>query len=171
MIRIRVEQPEDVAEVRALNEMVFETPTEARIVDALQQNCPDVLSLVAEEDGCILGHILFSQVVIESEGQKTQGMGLAPMAVCPGRQGQGIGSQLVKSGIDILQERNCPFIIVLGHPQYYPRFGFELASEHGLFCQWDGVPDEAFMVMIMDPEVLDGVSGVARYRKEFDEAM
>jgi len=168
MISVRLERPEDVGKVRALNESVFETPTEANIVDALRQNCPDVLSLVAQEDGYILGHIMFSQAVIDCSGRKVIGMGLAPMAVLSGRQGQGVGSQLVKSGIDILQERNCPFIIVLGHPRYYPRFGFELASQYGLSPQWDGVPDEAFMVMIMDPEALDGVSGVAKYRDEFD---
>jgi putative acetyltransferase len=89
----------------------------------------------------------------------------------PDRQRQGIGSMLVKAGIDELCERNCPFIIVLGHPEYYPRFGFVPAARHGLSCQWDGIPDEAFMVLILDEISMAGVSGVARYRDEFAEAM
>ncbi len=169
MISIREEEPRDIPSVRALNEEVFESPAEADIVDALRVNCPGTLSLVAEERGRILGHILFSRVTVDRNGQTIAGMGLAPMAVSPDRQGQGIGSHLVKSGIDILQDQNCPFIIVLGHPQYYPRFGFERASAHGLACQWEDVPDEAFMVMVLDPEAFDGVSGVVRYRDEFDQ--
>jgi putative acetyltransferase len=98
-------------------------------------------------------------------------MGLAPVAVLPDRQRGGIGSSLVKRGLEILRDRGCPFVIVLGHPEYYPRFGFELASNYGLYSQWDGVPDEAFMVMIMDHASLKGVSGVAKYREEFNEAM
>lgn len=98
-------------------------------------------------------------------------MGLAPMAVLPERQRQGIGSTLVRAGIDVLWERNCPFIIVLGHSGYYPRFGFVPASRHGLLCQWDGIPDEAFMVLILDDDAMAAASGAARYRREFDQAM
>ncbi len=93
------------------------------------------------------------------------------MAVLPERQRQGIGSMLVQAGVDAMRERNCPFIIVLGHPKYYPRFGFAAASHHGLSCQWDGVPDEAFMVLILDESAMASVSGTARYRDEFDLAM
>jgi putative acetyltransferase len=99
------------------------------------------------------------------------GMGLAPMAVLPDRQREGIGSQLVRRGLDILRDRGCPFAVVVGHPEYYPRFGFERASQHGLKSQWDGMPDEAFMVIVMDAAAMAGVSGVARYRNEFDEVV
>ena len=71
----------------------------------------------------------------------------------------------------MLKESPCPFVIVLGHPEYYPRFGFVPASGHGLQCQWDNVPDEAFMVLVFDESAMKGVSGVARYRSEFDAAM
>lgn len=98
-------------------------------------------------------------------------MGLAPMAVKPDRQKQGIGSSLVERGLEILREQGCPFVIVLGHPEYYPRFGFERASKYGLLSQWEGVPDEAFMVIVLDQTALESVSGVAKYRAEFDEAM
>lgn len=171
MITIRIERPEDVLQVRKINEQAFETPAEANIVDTLRQTCPSSLSLMAEDGSCVVGHILFSPAGVNSSGGRIEGMGLAPMAVLPDRQRQGIGSQLVKRGLEILRERGCPFVIVLGHPEYYPRFGFELASKHGLSCQWEGVPDEAFMVLILDDILMKDVSGVARYRDEFNEAM
>ena len=93
------------------------------------------------------------------------------MAVHPEYQNKGIGSLLVEEGIKRLKETSCPFIIVLGHEKYYPRFGFETASKYGIKPQWEGVPDEAFMIMINDKEKMAGASGVAKYRKEFDEAM
>ena len=99
------------------------------------------------------------------------GAGLAPMAVQPEFQRKGVGSALVNRGLDELRSRSCPFVVVLGHPEYYPRFGFERAWKHGLQCQWEGVPDEAFMVMIFEPCVMPEGGGVARYRDEFDAAM
>ena len=69
----------------------------------------------------------------------------------------------------MLRERGCPFVVVVGHPEYYPRFGFEPASKHGLLSQWEGIPDAAFMVFILDPDAMEGVSGVATYRDEFNE--
>ena len=116
-----------------------------------------------------MGHILFTPVVVESAGRRVLGMGLAPMAVLPDRQRQGIGSQLVRRGLDILRERGCPFVVVVGHPEYYPRFGFEPASMHGLASQWEGVPDAAFMVLVLDVHAMAGVSGVAKYREEFND--
>ena len=171
MINIRIESRKDIHQVRLLNEQAFEQPAEANVVDKLRRNCPDYLSLVAEDGRNIVGHILFTQAVIEDTGGVIQGMGLAPMAVMPARQRQGIGSRLVKRGLEILREQGCPFVIVLGHPEYYPRFGFERASKYGLSSQWEGVPDEAFMVIVMDQAALTGISGVAKYRAEFDEAM
>jgi len=168
---IRPEKPDDIAAVRAINETAFDEPTEATIVDSLRDACPDAVSLVAVEDDRILGHIFFSQVSVSGGDEVAQGMGLAPMAVLPERQRQGIGSMLVQAGIDAMRERNCPFIIVLGHPEFYPRFGFAPASQHGLSCQWDGVPDEAFMLLILDEPAMAGVSGAVRYRDEFDQAM
>jgi len=171
MITIRPERPDDIAAVRTINEAAFGEPTEANIVDSLRNACPDAVSLVAVEDDEILGHIFFSPVSVSGEHEVPRGMGLAPMAVLPERQRQGIGSLLVRAGIDVMREQNCPFIIVLGHPEYYPRFGFAPASLHALSCQWDGVPDEAFMALILDEPAMAGVSGKARYRDEFDQAM
>ncbi|MBU2623130.1 MAG: N-acetyltransferase, partial [Proteobacteria bacterium] len=114
----------------------FEQPVEADIVDKLRQACPDFISLVAEDGKIIVGHILFTPVVIEESERKLQGMGLAPMAVMPERQRQGIGTKLIKRGLELLKEQGCPFVVVLGHPEYYPRFGFEPASRHNLKSQW-----------------------------------
>jgi putative acetyltransferase len=169
VLTIRLETPEDAWHVRRVNERAFEQSTEANLVDRLRHACVDAaLSIVAEDNG-IVGHILFTPVVVESGSRQIVGMGLAPMAVVPVRQREGIGSTLVTHGLEILRERGCPFVVVVGHPEYYPRFGFEPASRHGLSCQWEGVPDAAFMVLILDADAMRGVAGVARYRPEFDE--
>ncbi|UCF19273.1 MAG: N-acetyltransferase [Gemmatimonadota bacterium] len=171
MISIRQERPEDVSFIRTVNEQAFGCPEEAQVVDALREACDDLLSLVAERDGQIVGHILFSPATVEAEQGVVHGMGLAPMAVLPGYQRQGIGSSLIRHGLALLRERGCPFVIVLGHPEYYPRFGFQLASKYGIISQWASIPDEAFMILVLDGSAMAGVSGVARYRDEFDDAM
>jgi putative acetyltransferase len=171
MISIRPEEPRDIDQVRALTLAAFEGGPEARLVDTLRASCPDHLSLVADEERRVVGHILFTPVVVEGLECSVEGMGLAPMAVLPTRQREGIGSALVRRGLEILLERSTPFVVVLGHPEYYPRFGFELASRYGLRSQWEGVPDEAFMVKVCDLGVLPEGGGVAKYRDEFDAAM
>ena len=168
MITIRPERPEDASRVRYVNELAFGQAAEADLVERLRQAGTDAVSLVAEDDA-VVGHILFTPVVVENAGRRVLGMGLAPMAVLPDRQRQGIGSLLVKRGLDILGERGCPFVVVVGHPEYYPRFGFEPASMHGLVSQWEGVPDAAFMVLVLNTHAMAGVSGVAKYREEFNE--
>jgi putative acetyltransferase len=170
MIEIREEKQEDYDAVRVVNDQAFGQPEEGRIVDKLREACKETISLVAVSGEKIVGHIFFSPVAINHEDTNVIGMGLAPMAVLPEFQKQGIGSLLVKEGIRRIKE-DCPFIIVLGHEHYYPRFGFERASIYGLKAQWEGVPDEAFMVMILNKSAMTGVSGVAKYRSEFDEAM
>lgn len=173
-MNIRAEKPDDTQRIRLINELAFGQTTEADIVDSLRKECKECtefLSYVAEEKNEIIGHILFTPVVVESRGKTIQGMGLAPMAVLPARQREGIGSELVRHGLQELRDRGCPFVIVLGHPEYYPKFGFERASKFGLSCQWPGVPDEAFMALILDAARMNGISGVAEYRAEFSAAM
>jgi putative acetyltransferase len=167
---IRLEKYGDAAAIRRVNELAFARSVEADIVDKLRANCAECLSLVAD-DGGVVGHILFTPAAIVGAGRRVAGMGLAPMAVLPERQRRGIGSMLARKGIDMLHESGCPFVIVLGHPEYYPRFGFEPASQRGIACQWEGVPDEAFMILMLDAGTMDGVSGVAKYREEFNEAV
>ncbi|MHC4538972.1 MAG: GNAT family N-acetyltransferase [Planctomycetota bacterium] len=170
MYEIRSEQPQDIASIRELNSQAFGQEQEASVVEKLRENCNDILSLVAVAEDEVVGHILFSPAVIEGEHGSIVGTGLAPLAVLPEYQRQGIGSDLVKAGIAEVREGGCPFIIVLGHPEYYPRFGFEPASKFGIRSEWE-VPDEPFMILMLDEKVMSGVSGVARYRQEWAEAL
>ncbi len=170
MTIIRAERPEDAAAVRRVNELAFGQPAEADLVDRLRQACGHAVSLVADDDG-IVGHIFFTPVLVETTGTPVTGMGLAPMAVLPDRQRRGIGSELVRRGLDALRDCGCPFVVVVGHPEYYPRFGFERASKHRLVSRWVGIPDAAFMALVLDPDRMAGVSGVARYRNEFNEVV
>lgn len=171
MIFIRPEESRDYAAVRTLNLAAFDGGPEAGLVDTLRTSCPDHVSLVAEDEGRVVGHILFTPVVVEGSGGSAHGMGLAPMAVVPERQREGVGSLLVHRGLEITREGSTPFVVVLGHPEYYPRFGFEPASRFGFRCQWDGVPEEAFMVKAFQPDALPPGGGVARYRPQFELAM
>jgi putative acetyltransferase len=168
---IRQEKPEDIDDIHALNELAFGQHQEANIIDKLRINCDNLLSLVAIENEKVVGHILFSPVEIEGQHGIIRGMGLAPMAVLPEMQRKGIGTQLVKSGIDNLRKLQCPFVIVLGHPEYYPRFGFERASLYGIKCQWESIPDDAFMILWLDKSKMNRVSGLAKYRDEFSEVI
>jgi putative acetyltransferase len=169
MIKIRTEEQSDSDAIHRLNSVAFNNGPEADLVDKLRASCKDYLSFVAIEDGAVVGHILFTPVAVD--GCEALGMGLAPMAVLPSHQRKGIGSQLVSYGLAYLRTISCPFVIVVGHPEYYPRFGFELASKFGLVSQWDGVPDEAFMVVVFDKDALPEAGGTARYLDEFNEAM
>ena len=171
MISVREEKTEDITSIRAINERAFGQPTEANIIDRLRGSCVDIISLVAVDGNKVVGHILFSPVVIESDHGVISGMGLAPMAVMPERQRQGIGFALVRKGLAIIRERGYPFVIVLGHSEYYPRFGFEPASKYGLLCQWEEVPDEAFMVIVFNRDEIENVHDIVYYKDEFNEAM
>ena len=162
MIEIRDESPRDVDTVRDVTRQAFGQDHEGRIVDALRQNDGILLSLVAEVDGAVVGHILFSPLRVGT----MQGAALGPMAVAPGQQRRGIGSQLVERGLDRLRAKGCPFVVVIGHPDFYPRFGFEPARSYGLTCEWD-VPADAFMVAILDPNVPPNLAGRVVYRSEF----
>jgi putative acetyltransferase len=168
MITIREEGPEDIQAVHEVYIEAFGQELEADLVDQLRQRCDDLLALVAVMEDRIVGHILFSPAVIEGREQKIQGMALAPMAVLPELQRQGVGSQLVQAGIEALKQVDCGFIILVGHPTYYPRFGFVPASQYGIKSEWE-VPDDAFMVLVLDKSRRDALSGVAKYRPEFSE--
>jgi putative acetyltransferase len=162
VIEIREEHPGDIVAIHEVHHRAFEQDQEANIVDALRANGAALLSLVATRNDRVVGHILYSPI---SVGEVT-GAALGPMAVLPQHQRQGIGTKLVQTGNRQLQEAGCPFIIVLGHPNYYPRFGFRPASTYGVKCQWD-VSDDVFLVLVLDQEKMQSVSGLARYREEF----
>lgn len=165
MIEIREERSDDVVEVRNVNDHAFGQELEGRIVDALRSNGAVMLSLVATFNGRVVGHILYSPIAVCG----AIGAALGPMAVLPEHQRKGIGGRLIEEGRRRLEASGCPFVIVLGHDTYYPRFGFVRASAHGITCEWD-VPDEAFMVQVLDAAKMAGVIGMARYRQEFSAA-
>lgn len=160
MIHVRFEEPSDVAAIRRVNEAAFGQPDEARLVDLLRDAARPFLSLVAEDEGEIVGHIAFTPV----DAGGTTILGLAPMAVAPERQRQGIGSMLVRRGLEACRRAGFAAVVVLGHPEYYPRFGFEPAAPHGLRSEYD-VPDPVFMVL----ELVPGAAprGLARYHSAF----
>jgi putative acetyltransferase len=149
-MHIRAERREDVDGVRAVVEAAFDTAAEADLVDQLRQQVRPFLSLVAEdEDGQIVGHVAFSPVTLVGHPQ-VKLMGLAPMAVLPRRQRQGVGVALVPAGLLECKRLGKGGVVVLGHPEYYPRFGFAPASRFGLRCQFD-VPDDVFMATELVP--------------------
>ena len=162
MIEIREEQPGDVAAIRELNKLAFGQEQEGNIIDALRSHGAASLSLVATQNGRVVGHVMYSPASVGD----VIGVGLGPMAVLPEHQRQGVGSKLVDAGNRKLKEAGCPFIIVLGHANYYPRFGFTPARPLGITCEWD-VPDDAFMLAVLDQTQMQGVSGLAKYRPEF----
>ena len=162
-IEIREELPGDVAAIREVNRRAFGQEQEANIVDALRANGVSLLSLVATLDGRVVGHIMYSPI---SVGGEFTGGALGPMSVLPEHQRQGVGSRLVEAGTRKLRDAGCPFIIVLGHADFYPRFGFRPAGAHGIKCEWE-VPDDVFLLLILDEARMQGVSGMAKYRHEF----
>jgi putative acetyltransferase len=166
MPTIRIETPEDFPDVRRVNETAFGRPNEAALVDALRTVAHPYVSLVAIEDQQVVGHIFFSPVSIETDGPVPQAMGLAPMAVLPEYQRRGIGSLLVRDGLQECQRLGYDVVVVLGHPEFYPRFGFGRASDKGLRCEYQ-VPDEAFMVSELRPGALNGIRGLVRYHEVF----
>jgi putative acetyltransferase len=164
-MQIRFEQPADIAAVHAINQAAFETSAEADLVDSLRAQAEPILSLVADDHGTIVGHILFSPVTLTGHGE-LRIMGLAPMAVWPAQQRRGIGSALVRDGLDRCRQFRCDAIVVLGHHKYYPRFGFVPASRFGIRSEYD-VPDEAFMALEFEAGVLAGKTGTIRYHPAF----
>lgn len=166
MFTVRAETTEDHSSVRRVNELAFGRTEEADLVDALREAAHPQVSLVALSDGAIVGHIFFSPVTIESEDSSFTAMGLAPMAVLPEFQGRGVGSLLVREGLEECARAGFDVVVVLGHPEYYPRFGFVPASGEGLSCEYD-VPEEVFMVAELTPGALGGRRGLVKYRPEF----
>lgn len=162
---IRPELSRDVNAVRILNERAFGGREEADIVEALHRAQAAVVALVAQAGAAVVGHILFSPVEVEEANGKRL-VGLAPMAVAPNHQRRGIGSQLVREGLAHCRAAGVDGVVVLGHPEYYPRFGFLPAVQFGLRCEYD-VPADVFMAIELTPGALGGVSGLVRYHDAF----
>ena len=160
---------EDIPEIRTVNQIAFGGDIEADIVDALRNNPVCEVSLVAEWEGGIVGHIMFSRVEIESGGAKIDILGLAPMAVLPAFQRKGIGSKLVVAGLEKCVSKGYAAVVVLGYPEFYKRFGFIAAEGYNIKSEFD-VPPEVFLVKELMEGALEGVSGVVRYHKVFSDS-
>ena len=163
-MHLRPEVPSDAAAVHEINVAAFGRDEEARLVALLREQARPVVSLVAEEDGTLVGHVMFSPVALHRFTRLM--MGLAPMAVTPARQRRGIGSALVRAGLDRCTDLGAAAIVVLGHPDFYPRFGFVPAALFGLACEYDG-PAEAFMATELVPGALQGAAGTVSYHPAF----
>ena len=164
IIRCESNETEERLVVRSVNEAAFGRPEEANLVESLRSEGVILASIVAELEERIVGHILFSRMFIDADGGSIPAAALAPMAVLPKHQRQGIGGQLIRHGLDLLRRRGERIAIVLGHPDYYPRFGFSSRKARSLESPFHPA---AFMAMELSPGALDGVRGKVRYPAAF----
>ena len=167
-IIFRQEAEADFEAIDALLTAAFGQPGEAKLVRQLRDTTAYVpaLALVAEAEGNIIGHILFTRLLVGPAYHPV--LALAPMAVAPAQQQEGVGSMLVMQGLQVASQHGFAAVVVLGHPNYYPRFGFEPASQYGITCPFP-VPDEAFMAMPLNDHSMEGISGEVRYAPPFYE--
>jgi putative acetyltransferase len=164
IIRCETTDAEEWLAVHSINEAAFGRPDEANLVDSLRSEGVILASVVAELEKRIVGHMLFSRMSIETDGGSISAAALAPMAVLPKHQRQGIGGRLIRHSLDLLRGRGEHIVIVLGHPSYYPRFGFSSGKARSLESSF---PSDAFMAMELSPGALDGIRGKVRYPTAF----
>ncbi len=165
MISLRPASPEDYQEIRDLNLRAFPGEEEADLVGALRDGGHAVLELVAENCGRIAGHILFSELPIECAGHTIRAAALAPMAVEPSQLRRGIGGALIHMSIPTLAHAGFDAIVVLGHADYYPRFGFSTETAAGLVHPFP--PGPHFMALELTPGILEGMEGRVKYAPPF----
>ncbi len=167
-IEIRKEEAKDIEQVHEILRAAFPGEAESKLVAALRANGKAIIALVATNNERVLGHILFSPVSITPPGgttplSKTKGIGLAPVAVHPEAQSQGIGSKLIREGLRLCKELGYDYCVVLGNPEYYQRFGFERASSFGVQNEY-GVDDEFMLIHFSQQDL---TQGTAKYAPEF----
>lgn len=163
---IRTELTTDRASIRLVHEMAFGGSSEADLVDRLREREVLSISLVAVLVNEVVGHIALSPMTFDDERGPAVLQALGPMAVLPDHQRKGIGSHLVVEGLEQCRRAGVRAVFVLGHPGFYPRFGFVPASRFGIRCEFP-VPDEVFMGMELLPGALHECSGLIRYQREF----
>jgi putative acetyltransferase len=173
MITVRRELPEDRETIRQIVESAFAGTAEADLVDQLRDAGKAIISLVATEDERLIGHILFSEVTLAPDGDDSNdtplaAIGLAPLAVLPEFQNRSVGSLLTRAGLDECRKAGYQCAVVLGHPHYYPRFGFVPSVRYGIKSEFE-VSDETFMVIELSENTLRNRSGIIRYQPEFNE--
>ena len=165
-MNIRKEKDSDKEKIWQVNAEAFDSEAEANLVNSLRDSGISFISLVAEEDEEIIGHILFTPVELIGDDYSLKLMGLAPMSVRPDLQKKGIGSQLVKTGIENCAAQGYDAIVVLGHPEYYPKFGFVPSVKYGIKSEYDA-PDEAFMILELKESSLKDENGIIKYHVAF----
>jgi len=168
VIEIRNEKPDDYLAVREVNELAFGRAAEARLIDMLRAANKALIALVAVNQSRVVGHILFSPVTITNAPEDFRGVGLAPLSVVPEFQNRGIGSRLVLEGLEACRRQGYQAVVVLGHIEYYPRFGFVRAKDQNLDNEYDAV--DSFMVMELQQGVLNRIHGLVKYPPEFRDA-
>jgi putative acetyltransferase len=162
---IGFEEPRDWAAAYAVHASAFETAAEANLGDVLREQAQPVISLVAEDGGVVVGHVMFAPVLLAGH-PLLKIMGLAPLAVAPEHQRKGIGSALVRTGLDQCKQHGFGAVEVLGHPDYCRRFGFSSSASHGIGCEYE-VPEEVFMVAELQPGFLGAASGKIKCHAAF----
>ncbi|RAJ06570.1 putative acetyltransferase [Chitinophaga skermanii] len=169
-IIIREETPQDVSEIYKINEIAFGQPNEAKLVDKLRQSDAWIpgLSLVAQIGDQVVGHILFTRIQIKDGDASHESLALAPMAVLPTHQLQGVGGALIKEGTRKARQLGFQSIVVVGHANYYPKYGFAPAANWHIDTHYK-VPSEAFMALALQPNGLNNVRGTVVYPAAFDE--
>jgi len=165
VIVVRLEHPDDRAGVRAVHLAAFATAMEADLVDALRAEDAGYVGFVACEGEAILGHVAFTPVTVA--GAPAAAMALAPLAVLPARQGEGIGSTLTRAGLEHLRATGCALVVLVGHAAYYPRFGFVPASRFGLVCPWPDVPDDVWLAAVLDQVGVPEGGGAVGFARAF----
>jgi len=168
VLTLREETPSDIAGIRQVNLAAFGQTLEADLVDRLRQSGALTHSLVAVEGGVIVAHLALSPVSITRDEQVVSALGLGPVAVHPDRQKRGIGTRLISHWLEHYADEKDNLVIVLGHADYYPRFGFEPAKNFGIAWEHD-VPDDVFMVLELRPGALNDISGIVRYHPLFSD--
>lgn len=169
-VKIRSEKNSDYEMIAKINDEAFNQKNESKLIKALRKNPSFIpeLSLVAEKNKEIVGHLLLFPIEIKSGSIKRASLSLAPMSVVPQYQGVGIGSKLVEAGLAEAKKKGFSSVIVLGHPHYYPRFGFKPASKWHIHAPFN-VPNEAFLALELIKGGLNNVSGTVEYPKEFND--
>ncbi len=167
---IRQEEASDFPAVYDLNSQAFKRKQEARLVDRLRLSDDFIpeLSLVATLEGKVVGYILFSKISIIDNDKENISLSLAPIAVCAEMQHKGIGSRLIYAGLDKAKELGYQSVIVLGHPDYYPRYGFEPTTKWQIRPPFN-IPEKSFMAIELVEGGLSDVRGIVRYSKEFED--
>jgi putative acetyltransferase len=164
-VTIRPESIDDLQSIWHVNKAAFAGNAEANLVDALR-DCGFVdVSIVAEVDGKVVGHILFSRITIVTKSGAIDALSLAPMAVLPSHQRQGIGTMIVESGLAACREHGHRIVVVLGHPKFYPRFGFSAELARKLESPFGG--GESWMALELLQESLNGIEGRIQYSPPF----